>query len=63
MDTDADAKGVLIVIPLLRRGELKTMPADVGSLGWRAGASDTTLKGDHPRTIPTKFGPNGPSCF
>ena len=34
-----------------------------GHLGWRAGSSDTILKGDHPRTIPAKFGPNWPSGF
>ena len=27
-----------------------------GHLGWRVGSSDTILKGDHPRTIPIKFG-------
>ena len=27
-----------------------------GHLGWRAGSSDATFKGDHPRTIPQKFG-------
>ena len=30
---------------------------------WQAGSSDTTFKGDHPRTIPAKFGPNWPSGF
>ena len=25
------------------------------SLGWRAGSADTILKGDHLRTIPSKF--------
>ena len=34
-----------------------------GHLGWRAGSSDTTFKGDHPRTIPAKFGPNWLSGF
>ena len=34
-----------------------------GHLGWRAGSSDTILKGDHLRTIPSKFGPNWPSSF
>ena len=34
-----------------------------GHLGWRAGSSDTILKGDNPRTIPTKFSPNRPSGF
>ena len=28
-----------------------------GSLGWQAGLTDTILKGDHLRTIPSKFGP------
>jgi hypothetical protein len=26
-----------------------------GHLGWRAGLSDTILKGTHPRTIPARF--------
>ena len=39
------------------------MSADVGCLGWRVGSSDTILKGDHLRTIPSKFGPNMPSSF
>ena len=39
------------------------MSADIGGLGWRAGSSDTILKGDHPRTIPPKFGPNWSSSF
>ena len=39
------------------------MSADIGNLGWWAGSSDTILKGDHPRTIPPKFGPNWPSSF
>ena len=34
-----------------------------GHLEWRAGSSDTILKGDHPRTIPAKFGPNWLSGF
>ena len=34
-----------------------------GHLGWWAGSSDTILKGDHPRTIPAKFGLNWPSGF
>ena len=42
---------------------VKTMSADVGSLAWRAGSADTILKGDHLRTIPSKFGPNGLSSF
>ena len=37
---------------------VKTMLADGGHLGWRAGSSDTILKGDHLRIIPIKFGPN-----
>ena len=32
-------------------------------LGWRVGSSDTILKGDHLRTIPSKFGSNWPSSF
>ena len=32
-------------------------------LGWRAWLSDTILKGDHPRTIPAKFGLNWLSGF
>ena len=39
------------------------MSAEGGHLGWRAGSSDTILKEDHPRTIPTKSGPNSPSSF
>jgi hypothetical protein len=27
-----------------------------GHLGWRAGLSDTNLKGNHPGTIPARFG-------
>ena len=42
---------------------VKTMSADIDSLGWWAGSLDTILKGDHPRTIPPKSGPNWPSCF
>ena len=42
---------------------VKTMSVDVGRLGWRAGSSDTILQGDHPRTIPLKFGTNRPSSF
>ena len=42
---------------------VKTMSAEFGSVGWRAGSSDTILKGDHLRTIPIKFGPNRPSSF
>ena len=34
-----------------------------GHLGWWAGSSDINLKGDHPRTIPVKFGLNWPSGF
>jgi hypothetical protein len=34
-----------------------------GHLGWRAWLSDTLLKGDHPWTIPTKFGLNWLSGF
>ena len=42
---------------------VKTMSVDVSRLGWQAGLSDTILKGDHPRTIPLKFGTNRPSSF
>ena len=42
---------------------LKLCLADGGHLGWRAGSSDTILKGDHLRTIPSKFGPNWLSGF
>ena len=34
-----------------------------GHLVWQAGSLDTTLKGDHPRTIPAKVGPNWHSGF
>jgi hypothetical protein len=29
--------------------------SNISHFEWRAGLSDTTLKGDHPRTIPAKF--------
>ena len=34
-----------------------------GHLGWRAGLSDTILKGTHPGTIPARFGLIGFSGF
>jgi len=34
-----------------------------GHVGWRSGLSDTFLEGDHPRTIPPKFGLNWSSGF
>ena len=42
---------------------VKTMWADVGSLGWQPSSSDTILKEDHLRTIPSKFGPNWLGSF
>ena len=42
---------------------VKSISADVGSVGWQVGSSDKILKGEHPMTIPTKFGPNWPSSF
>ena len=42
---------------------VKTMSADVGGLCWQAGSTDTILKGDHLRTIPTKFATNWLSSF
>lgn len=39
------------------------MLADAGHLGWTAGPIDIILKGDHQRTISTKFGSNWPSSF
>ena len=39
------------------------MSANVGRLGWWVGSSDTILKRDQLRTIPSKFGPNWPSSF
>ena len=42
---------------------VKTMSTNVCGLGWQVGSWDTILKGDHLRTIPTKFGPNWPSSF
>ena len=39
------------------------MSVDVGGLGWKMGSSDTILKGDHLRTIPSWFGPYWPSSF
>ena len=41
---------------------VKTKSAD-SSLGWRAGSADTILKGNHIRTIPSKFGPNWLTSF
>jgi hypothetical protein len=32
-------------------------------VGWRSGLPDTILEGDHPRTIPPKFGLIWPSGF
>ena len=32
-------------------------------VGWKSGLSDTMLEGDHPRTIPPKFGLKWPSGF
>ena len=34
-----------------------------GNLGWGANPPDTILKGDHPRTIVTKFGCNWLGSF
>jgi hypothetical protein len=34
-----------------------------GHLGWKSASPDTILEGDHPRTIPPKFGCNWPSGF
>ena len=42
---------------------VKIMSADVGGLGWQVQSLDTILKGDHLRTIPSKFGPNWLSSF
>ena len=49
-------KKILKIFPI--GSYVKTMSVDVGSLGWRMGSSDTILKGDHLRTIPSNFGPN-----
>jgi hypothetical protein len=38
-----------------RRKEISIF-SNSGHLEWRAGLSDTILKGTHPRTIPAKFG-------
>jgi hypothetical protein len=35
---------------------LTYIPGNGGHLGWRAGLSDTNLKGTHPGTIPARFG-------
>ena len=51
----------LNIFPIV--SHVKTMSPDVGGLGWQAQTSDTILKGDHLRTIPTKFGPNWLSSF
>ena len=42
---------------------VKTMSADVGGLGWWTESSDIILKGDHIRTILSRFGPNWPNSF
>ena len=39
------------------------MSADIGRFDWQVGSSDTIPKGDHLRTIPTKFGPNWRTSF
>ena len=41
----------------------KTLSADIGGLGWQMGSSDTILKRNHTRAIPSKFSPNCPSSF
>ena len=61
LNIEAVSEGILNIFPI--GSYVKTMWADGGHLGWRAGSSDTILKGDHPRTIPAKFGPNWPSGF
>ena len=48
-------KKILKIFPI--GSYVKTMSVDVGSLGWWMGSSDTILKGDHLRTISSKFGP------
>ena len=53
----------LNIFPIGSYMYVKTMSVDVGRIGWWVGSSDTILKGDHPRTIPLKFGPNTPSSF
>ena len=42
---------------------VKTMSADVSSLGWQQGSSDTILERNHPKTIQSKFGLDWPSSF
>ena len=42
---------------------VKTMSTYDGGLGWWEFSSDTILKGDHSRNIPSKFGPNWPNYF
>ena len=54
-------KRFFIVFPI--GSYVKTMSADGGHLGLTSGPTDIILKGDHPRTIPSKFGPNWPSSF
>ena len=39
------------------------MSADVSGLAWQVWSLDTIMKGDHPRTIPSKFGSNWLSSF
>jgi hypothetical protein len=34
-----------------------------GHVGWRSGLPDSIFEGDHPRTIPPKFGRQWPSGF
>jgi hypothetical protein len=57
---------------LIKHTKKKTMTYDVGNPGpglanflflVMAAILDTTLKGDHPRTIPPKFGSNWPIGF
>ena len=55
------SKRFFIVFPI--GSYVKTMSADGGHLGWTSGPTDTILKGDHPRTIPSEFSPHWSSCF
>ena len=56
LNIEAVSEEILNIFPI--GSYVKTMSADGSHLGWRAGSSDTILKGDHLRIIPTKFGPN-----
>ena len=57
LNIEAVSEEILNIFPI------GSMFANGGHLGWRVGSSDTILKVDHLRTIPSKFGPNWSSSF